>query len=226
MFIIPCKFDTEKPYIFECVAAIKEFHPDDKIVVVDSDSSDISYYYDIASDNTVVYDAHNVNYGTNAYSIGFESRPDENYYYCIYDSLILQDNISYLEEYAVTAFRYFKTPHTGWGFDEKGENLALWAMANMMDKTHIPTTKMNKFHGVFGPMFVASNKVMRELSGVGIFEIKPENKWQLCAMERIYGIALEYLGYDFWTHAPQGEMWDFFGGFPEDKVKKINAARM
>lgn len=224
MFLIPCKFNWDNPHIFECVKAIRKHHPGEQIVVIDSDSEDKSYVNEIGSD-VIVLDAKNRNYGTNAFFLGFQYNPNADYYYCIYDSLILQDNISYLEQYPVTAFRYFKSPPTGWGYDSSGVSLYHWASIQTqiaMGKFLIPF----KFTGIMGPMFVASNQVMREMYGRGLFVIKPQDKYQLCAMERIYGIVLENLGYDFWTHAPQGEMFDFFGEYPEDKVRKINAARM
>lgn len=220
MFIVPCKYNSETPYIFQCAKAIDRFHPGETVVVVDSYSEDKTYWFD-CNGHIEFWDIENINYGTNAFGEVYKAYPNEDFYYCIYDSLILQDNISYLEQFDVTAFRYFKTPPTGWGVDMNGRNLYTWAQEQV--DWLIPQV----FRGIMGPMFVASNEVMRALDEVyNIFDIKPKNKWELCAMERLYGIALENLGYDFWTHSPQGEMIDFFARYPEDKVKKINAARM
>lgn len=221
-FIVPVKYSVEKDYIHQCVAAIKYCHPGEKIVIVDSASEDKSYFN--THRDTIVLDVENKNFGTNAFKVAHDLFPDEDYYYCIYDSLILQSNLQTLVSEGVTAFRYFRSPPTGWGWDDKGVELSVWAQEQMF--THTGYSIPDEFRGMMGPMFIASNDAMSKIDESGLFNIYPEDKYQLCAMERIYGIVLQFLGYDFWTNAPQGEMTDFYGQYPEDKVVKLNAARM
>jgi hypothetical protein len=225
MFIVPCKFDAAHPYIFECVKNIRDNHPKEKIVVVDSNSEDLSYKDYIEKKygaETIV--AKNINYGTNAFYIAYSKNSCENYYYCLYDSLIVYDNLYDLQKYNVTAIRYFRTPPTGWGYDKDGISLKDWAQEEFVRFQMGPIPE--GFFGIMGPMFVASNEVMGRLEMSGIFSIKPTDKYQLCAMERMYGIVLENMGHDFWTHSLQGEMGDFFDNYESSRVKKINAARM
>ncbi len=73
MFIISCKYDGEehpnhdpskaipiKSPIRECVKSIVELHPNEKVVVVDSDSGDKSYFQDIQKyDNVIILDCKN-----------------------------------------------------------------------------------------------------------------------------------------------------------------------
>ena len=44
MFVIPCKYNKEFPFVIDLVKNIREFHTTEKIVVVDSNSSDKSYF--------------------------------------------------------------------------------------------------------------------------------------------------------------------------------------
>jgi hypothetical protein len=44
MFVIPCKYTNSCPFIIELVKDIRLYHPNDKIVVIDSDSEDKSYF--------------------------------------------------------------------------------------------------------------------------------------------------------------------------------------
>jgi len=218
MFVIPCKYNKHQNYVFECVDRIKKFHPQDKILVVDSCSDDPGYTRYLGWGVEVIYG--NKNYGTNAFAKAYSLYPEEDFYYCIYDSLMLNAPLKEYEQFPLTAFRYFKTPPTGWGWDENDVPLSEWAQKYFREP--LP----EEFYGIMGPMFMAQNYVMECFSILGLFDIKPEDKYQLCAMERIYGIVAGSMGLDFWTHAPQGEMGDFFGEYPEDKVTKINAARM
>lgn len=222
MFIIPCKYDPLRPIIFECVRRIKKHHPNELIVIVDSDSEDTSYFTELQGKDIYVYDARNQNYGVNAFRLAYEMFPDEDEYYCIYDSLFLNQSLHQFTDNSFTAIRHFNTPPTGWGWDGDGVSLYEWAKIQIAEKLgrEIP----NEFTGILGPMWICNNQVMRDLSTSGVFNILPEDKYQLCAMERIMGIVLQWLGYDP-QNSIQGEMFGFFDPYDETYVTKVNMAR-
>ncbi len=219
MFIIPCKFDPERPIVFECVERIQKFHPGEKIVVIDSDSNDKTYLKKLQNEFSIdVIDARNRNYATAGYLIGFSAFDDHDFYYMIHDSLLLSRNISHVEYDDFTTVRHFFTPTTGWGWDESGVPLSEWADVQMGQ--HMNTPVWNRFTGVLGPMFMAKNNVIKNLIRCGFFNILPQSKYHLCAMERIAGIALEACGYDP-TNSLQGEMVDFYDEYDETFVEKV-----
>jgi glycosyltransferase involved in cell wall biosynthesis len=55
MFVIACKYNPKFPFIIHLVESIRKFHPTEKIVVVDSDSDDKSYFSQIEKSLELIY---------------------------------------------------------------------------------------------------------------------------------------------------------------------------
>lgn len=221
MFIIPCKFDKENPIIFDCIKAILEYHPNELIGVIDSDSKDKGYKNDLDS-RVKFYDVANRHYALEAYRIGYEENLDQNFFYCIHDSLILQKNISFVENSDLTTVRWWNYPPIPFDIDENGFDLSIWANEQML--VHVGYRIPDRYKGVFGPMFFSSNKVMSDLKESGIFNILPKRKFESCCTERILGIVLSSLGYDV-TNSLQGEGGEVYAQYDETFVKKIHLFR-
>jgi hypothetical protein len=222
LFIIPCKFDSNYPVIFECIDSIMRFHPNEKIVIVDSDSNDKSYFQDIDS-SVVIYDVENRHYALEAYNIGYKNNPEEDFYYCIHDSLVLKDNIDFVKSSKLTTIRWWDSPPVPIGRDANDNDLSVWADSVMRESLGYGIPGIYK--GVFGPMMLCQNQVMKDLSDCGFFNILPNNKHESCATERILGMVLQNLGYDV-TNSLQGVMGDFYGSYDERYVKKNYLLRM
>lgn len=220
MFVIPCKFEKEKSIIFECVQRIKDLHPEDRILIVDSSSDDKSYY---KISGAIIADVNNVNYGTNAFYYAYKNFPDEEFFYCIYDSLLINKSLKQFQKNPLTVVRHFNAPPTYIGFDESGNALTDWANNQMIEYMGFELTE--PYTGVMGPMFFCSRSVLSELENIGFFKILPTNKYQLCAMERILGFTLDKLNYDIIGNSLQGEMFDFFAEYDNTYVEKVNMAR-
>jgi hypothetical protein len=222
MFIIPCKFDKENPIIFECVQAITDHHPGDLIAIIDSDSEDKGYQKDFDS-QVKFYDVKNRHYALEAYRIGYEDNQDENFFYCIHDSLIIQSNISFVEKSDFTTVRWWKSPPSVFDIDENGFDLSIWANEQM--QMHLGYQIPSEYKGVFGPMFFCSRKVMEDFKNSGLFNIRPKRKLESCATERIVGIVSSKLGYDV-TNSIQHEGTDIHNAvYDETFVKKIHLFR-
>jgi hypothetical protein len=222
LFIIPCKFDSNYPVIFECIDSIMRFHPNEKIVIVDSDSNDKSYFQDIDS-SVVIYDVENRHYALEAYNIGYKNNPEEDFYYCIHDSLVLKDNIDFVKSSKLTTIRWWDSPPVPIGRDANDNDLSVWADSVMRESVGYGVPGIYK--GVFGPMMLCQDQVMKDLSDCGFFNILPNNKYESCATERILGMVLGELGYDV-TNSLQGPMGDFYGSYDETYVKKNYLLRM
>ncbi len=216
MWVIPCRYDPEHPVIFDCVQSIIGHHPDAKIVVVDSNSEDKSYMKELRNWDVITVDARNDHYGPGAFRWAYDTYLDEEFFYCIFDSLLVQDNLDDLVEFPCTSVRHFHTPPTGWGWNEDtGLPLDQWALRNGVHR--IP----ERFVGVMGPMLMAHRRVFKS---AGVFRTMPTNRYEQCALERMWGIWLQQAEWDP-TNSLQGEMHGFFDEYPENRVKKLDLHR-
>ena len=98
MFVIPCKYNSKFPFIIELVKSIRKFHLTEKIVVVDSDSEDKSYFDILNQYDVIIEDVNNKNWMVGAYWYAFKKFPDEEFYYFMHDSMRVKDNLDNLKE--------------------------------------------------------------------------------------------------------------------------------
>jgi hypothetical protein len=221
MFVIPCKYSEQNPIIFECVSRIRQYQSEERILIVDSASEDKSYFDRL--EGVEIADINNVHYGTNAFKFAFDNYLEEQFFYCIYDSLLLNNSLKHIKTIPLTVVRHFFSPPTGIGWNSEGISLSVWA--NQQMNTHMGIGLPDIYTGVMGPMLMCNRSVLKDLSDLGFFSILPTNKYELCAMERILGCALSHLGYRIEESSLQGEMVDFFGQYDNTYVEKVNIAR-
>jgi hypothetical protein len=89
--------------------AHKDVHGNDEIVVVDSDSEDKSYYAKVRRiPNTHLLDVANRHYVIGALWRALETFQDS-FVYLLHDSMILKNNVSFLEDHDVTSIRFFRS---------------------------------------------------------------------------------------------------------------------
>lgn len=198
--------------IDRAVSAAHEHMPDEPVLVVDSASPDRSYMDRVDAE---IADVGNRNYATGAYLWAYRNRPAD-FYYLFHDGLIIRDDLTDLRSRDVTAVRWFQMPDTTWGTDRHGENLAVFGRTAYHGRWH------ERYAGVFGPMLACTPAVLADIdTRIGL---PAANKWQECAMERLWGMALHDAGYDI-TDALQGQMHGFFDRYPSERVEKIHADR-
>lgn len=212
-FVVPVKYDPANPVVVDCVASIREHHPDATVVVCDTGSDDTSYFRKIDCD---IAQRMPRPYPIAAYGWAYELLAGEDAFALIHDSLRLNAPVPSPDP--LLTVRYFETPPTGWGWDQHGSPLEEWAAK--VCKFDLPDT----FAGVFGPMWFCKRQVLDDLAALGLFDIDVADKWQLCAMERIVGIALEHCGYDP-RQSIQGEMRGFHDPYDESVVAKCHPGR-
>jgi len=185
MFVIPCKYNPEFPFVIQLVDDIRKFHKDEKIVVVDSDSDDKSYLkilkdkYDV-----IIEDIGNKNWMVGAYWYTYKKYPHENFYYFIHDSMRVKGNMDYFKEKDLTVVMNF--PRNISDFNSWGDYI----------------TKESKYEyeldgkGCYGSMFFCKNKVMKRMLEMGADKFLPKNKLEAGYCEGCYGFFLEEQGYD------------------------------
>lgn len=229
IFIISCFYDGTNPSIFKCVDSILKLYKNPKIVVVDSDSLDKTYFEKLIKKKVTVLNVKNKNYDTGAYWIGFKNFPDYKFYYFLHDSIFLKKNLSFYEKFNLTTLRYFlsinmvgrfkikkardkfyknifnmlnknKTLYYYNGFDD--EKQYKWCLTQIKKTSYfIPKTWIS----IFGPIFFCKPLVLKSLIKKKFNKILPKNKIQAQGMERLFGMAFQQEGLDV-TNSLQGDI--------------------
>ncbi len=157
----------------------------------------------------------NKHYGPGAFKYAFDYYPDVDFFYFVFDSLLIHANLDHLQEHDVTTVRWFDSNVHGWGWnDDTGEPLDDWARARGVQ---IP----EHYLGIMGPMLMAPREVIEKAD---LFRLMPTNRYEQCALERCWGIWLEEAGYDV-THSLQGEHRGHFDDYPDEYVTKLEMHR-
>ena len=164
MFVIPCKYKAELPFVVRLVSDIREYHADEKIVVVDSNSNDKSYFEKISQYDVIVEDVSNENWMIGAYWHAFNKFPNEEFYFFMHDSMRVKSNLDFLKEKDLTIMMHFE--RAGGYFDEWNEIIG--------DKLKYNYEK--KGGGCCGPIFFCKNKVMAKMKENGVDKFLPKNK--------------------------------------------------
>jgi hypothetical protein len=208
MFVIPCKYNPKFPFIIQLVDSIRRFHPTEKIVVVDSDSDDKSYFSQIEKYDVIIEDVKNHNWMIGAYWHSYKKYPDEDFYFFLHDSIIVKENLDYLKEKDLTVLMYF---------DRMIGNFNTWGeliSSNSRYEYIFPGL------GCYGPMFICKNKVMKRMLEMGADKFLPNSKVEVGYCEGCYGFFLEEQGYDLKECSLYGDVlynespWGQSGIFP------------
>ena len=205
MFVIPCKYDKEKSQIRECVASIRNHHPEEKIVVVDSFSEDISYINDIIDiPNVVICNKKNPNYIVGALWKAYEMFPDEHHYVLIHDSVTIKKPLSkFLNNEETYSFLYFIQ-------DPQSADQPVIDRFVGPDYTHTPGYPML---GVFGTMCIIKNKLMKKFINSKLhLTFLPINKSECMVSERAMGVLFSLEGINFMYNCV--EQKDFLNSIP------------
>lgn len=184
MFVIPCKYNPQFPFVIRLVESIRKFHPTEKIVVVDSDSYDKTYFSEIEKYEVIIEDVKNKNWMIGAYWHSYKKYPNEEFYFFLHDSMIVKENMDYLKEKDLTTLMYFD--RTIGNFNTWGELISLNSKYEYV---------FSGF-GCYGPIFFCKNKVMKRMLDMGADNFLPSNKEETGYCEGSYGFFLEEQGYN------------------------------
>lgn len=199
MFIVPCKY-VEGCLIEQSIKAIRELHPLETILVVDSDSSDKSYFELLKPYNVIIADIANKHYESGAFWYAVQNYK-EHWYVVIQDSVILKQHLhKYLHDFEQfycfinfneNTLTHHMSDQTGsYGFVSR-----INEMIGGFDK--ISHHDNLNFTGVFGPSFIIKRTMVNLMLKNKLNEtLLPENKFDHQITERIYGLVAKQCGVD------------------------------
>jgi hypothetical protein len=197
MFVIPCKFNEQSP-LYECLTSINTYHPDEKIIIVDSNSEDLSYIEKIKNyENVTIANKKNANYEAGALWIAHEQFPNEKCYALIHDSIILKESISsFLQNEESYVFMYFN--------EHMLDPLDVEYVEKIISKTKYNYNERNIF-GALGNMCIFKSKILHNFIEKDLhLALLPENKHQSQMGERIIGLCLMQEGIDLTKNNIEG----------------------
>ena len=198
-FIIPCKYNREKSLLYRCLKSIRSYHPDDEIVIVDSDSEDKTYFQ-WAEDKfkVIIEEASNKNYTTGAIWHAY-NKYERGFYYFLHDSVELIGSLKDAENNVLSVVMHSKRwewPRADTSILEqngKGSRSSQWARGVVDKFTSLPF-KETGFNTLLGPMFCCSRDVLDKVVETGFNKILPTNKSQSENMERLWGLVFTEIG--------------------------------
>tara|TARA_R110002020_G_scaffold83295_1_gene206433 strand:- start:70 stop:780 length:711 start_codon:yes stop_codon:yes gene_type:complete len=230
IFVVPCRFNPAHPTILDCVQSIRKYHPDDSIVVVDSNSPDKSYFDKIRHiDNLSIEDCQNVNYVHGAFW-KVANRHESDHYYVLHDSMVLKANISFMKEKEIGSTRYFRSWNGVGGMVHNvnlygpptSRGLYRYGCDNLKQKEwmhNFYNPKKMFFNGLFGCSFIANKDVVGFMKKNNIDKILASNKNEMMAMERLLGAFFTDNNLKFWENCLLGEHHE--KPFENQYIKKI-----
>ena len=232
LFVLPCRFDPDFPIIFEAVERIRKFHPQDDILVVDSDSSDVGYADVLKNNGVKVALIKNKNYDSGAYWWAYKHFCSEyDFFFFLHDSLLLKKNIEQFAKKGFFSVGYFYH-HAGVGniysykkplveyiwsellrkikgikskatfFGFDNKYQFEWVKARFAEQN---ISLPDRFVSLFGPMMGIKTSLLKELDQLGLSKIQPESKIEQQAMERVWGVFLGLLGQDLVSNSIRGD---------------------
>ena len=233
MFVIPCKYVKEYPAIQQIVKDIRKYHKTEKIVVVDSDSGDKSYFDDIKKYDVIIEDVYNKNYMVGAYWYVYKKYPNEEFYYFLHDSMRIKDNLDYMKEKDLTTLMAFPRSVNS-SFDGFAAKINDETEYDYVFGEPIPNRGRNQSNddlyntkglGIQGIIFFCKNKIMKKMLDMGADKILPNNKDECGYCEGCYGFFLEEQGYDLHECSMYGDVFDKPRNTYEDGPNHTNSER-
>lgn len=229
MFVLPCKYDHRSP-IEESVKTIQQFHPEHKIVIVDSGSDDKSYYQKVNAD---ILDVSNPYRLLGALRHAYRKYPNEKHYILMHDSVCLKKSIGEFIDAtdSIKVFMHFSVPFHSMNLDIRAEYIS-W-----MNETLKQIDYPNRFNeyvsndyisGVFGTMGIYSNQFVQNLDYKSVLDnVKAETFNHGQFSERLMGYICRCEQIDI-SNSIDGDAYVKWGDIIEDKlvyIKKLLLSR-
>ena len=214
MFCFSCKYIPQSP-IKECVESISKFHPNEKIVIVDSQSEDKSYYQLFSdNENVDILDECNPYRVPGALWETYKKYPNEPYYIFIQDSFILKKS---LDEYLSSNDKFISFMYFPENAGAEGYDIIQQVLSKTTYKVPEPS---DQIYGVFGPLFIIKNELMVKFKKCGLMDaLKATTKHECKSCERIFGICSEQEGYSPKDFNIEGNYLERHNEVNEDKIE-------
>lgn len=174
MFIVPTYYDGQKSNISETIQSIKLFHPNEKIVICDSNSPIKGYHKNYVSENVEFFDAKNNRRPFGALLETYKKYPDESNYILIHDTTSLLSNIDkFIEnDSLITSFLFAHKP-IHYLVPQIRNEYFMW-MEKLMYNTKynfISDIKTDEDYLIcVGSMGIYKNKIIDKFFSMGLYE--------------------------------------------------------
>jgi hypothetical protein len=216
MFIIPTYYDGQKSKISETIESIKFFHPNEKIVICDSDSPVKGYEKNYITDNVEFFNAKNNRRPFGALLETYKKYPNEDNYILIHDTTSLLSNIDNFikNDSLITSFLFAYKP-IQYLVPQIRNEYFVW-IENLMNNTKydfISDIRTDENYLIcVGSMGIYKNKILDRFFKVGLYENFNSfsfNEGQFS--ERAIGYFCKIEGIDIEKNTIEGnvhEKWD------------------
>jgi hypothetical protein len=187
MFIISCKNSDKTNYIYNLIDSIRKYHFEEKIVIVDSCSSNKNYFnIKQKYKNIEIEDINNKNWMIGAYWHAYKKyKEEDDFFYFLHDSCLLKNNISYIRNNPITTLMYF-------------DRQVSPVFNGFKDKINTETKYTYKVSGLgcFGPIFFCKKEILESFLSKDADKILPKNKTETFQCEGCFGFFIENEGFD------------------------------
>jgi len=216
MFVIPCKYQFTSN-IIELVVNINKFHPDEKIMIADSNSKDHSYFLKInqkVKGNNLYLCHGNNHYCDSAIWEAYFRFKDEQFFFLLHDSMMVYKNMDVFKNYEFTSSNWLEIKkdmpiNTRLYYSGFSTEKTMIDAKNKLE-THTKFKFLYEYIGLFGTMFICHRNILDKLYEGGLGNILPTNKETACTSERIWGMCLQQIGVDIRKNTIfQGNMKNF-----------------
>ena len=214
MFGFSCNYSPNS-LITQCVDSILKYHPDDKVVITDSQSEDKSYYEQyIGCENIIILDNLNKNRQVGSFQIIYDHFPNESYYVMIHDSLFFKKSIQKFLDSSEEFISFMYFPET---FNTETKNFCVDVFDNTPYQVPNVGTQIN---ATFGPLFIIKNSLIKKIKDNNLLiKLKSNSKFEDQHFERIIGIWAEQEGYSPEKNNMEGECLSRWGEIVSDNLE-------
>lgn len=217
MFCLSCLYTEQSP-VQRCVKSILEHHPNEKVVILDSGSSDKSYFDFYKDDERVIIlDDVNQYRHPGSFKVVYEKFPNEPYYAIIHDSIIFKKSIQKFldDQIEFYSFLYFfeKTQYEG------NEHIEYYRKLFDGTKYNAPQPE-TMITGAFGHIGIIKNSMMKRMSESGFLDkFKSNNKWEDQNCERVLGMVATQEGYPPEKYSIEGDFLSRYNEVMSDNLE-------
>lgn len=181
-------------YVVQCVESLVQYHPDDDVIIVDSDSEDLSYVQKLQHNVNSIDLIHNKHYMDGAIWHVYNNYKEYTNYAFLQDSTELKTDIDFAFSKDIFSIQYFRD-----SYDEGRDGI----MAKML-KTHTGLNMPMIMTGILGPMMICTRDFLKEAESIGMNNVLPTSKVCQNSMERVWGYVIEHLGRDIVSNSIEG----------------------
>lgn len=226
MFVIPTYYDGINSRIDETISSIQKFHPNEKIVICDSDSPIKDYQNNISGENVLFFDSKNKRRPFGALLETYKKYPNEEHYILIHDTVSLNSSISdfFLNDSQITSLLFAYRP-IHYLVPEIRQKYFEW-MKKLMDNTKynfISNIESDEDYLIcVGSMGIYKNSIIERFFEMGLYENFNSYSFDEGQFsERAVGYICKIEGIDIGVNSVEGDVHPKWNDLVNGNLKYI-----